>query len=575
MRRIQTLTLFVIISLIGTFAIQAQDAVPTLVSPTLVPTVPAGVTDQLLSESVLGRVQRDGVLRVGMLYNDPPFGELNIQGNHTGFDADLARSIANVWSVEIEFHQVTRQNWLDALQRGAVDLIIAARVHRREWDDVVEFSQSYRVSSQSMMVRAEFNDQGEPITPMLINMAGRPVGYVVGTASEVALREWQARSGIVVDAQPYLLIDQAIRALFAGEVDGVVARKEHLVRSTADYLDAITILPEPIQLEPFAIVLPRQDAVARLFVNRTLQYLLEQGTLEELHTQYFPGEPFNFDVMPVWNNIGDEPPSLGQVNPTISYPQQYAAPRILNEKVLRVAGMPQITDDMSEGLRRVAQVQRGILDQFAERWGVRLEFVEGDPVQLIASGQAEIALGLPLDWNLAGQVDFSQPFLMHGDRMMAPIRRDIGGFNELRGRWIAVIRDDAGAEERAQGWADSINANVRFLQIFEGNAATTILEDPPNADVVYADSLKLIPHLQANPDELELTDRWYSRNYLAFAVPHNDLDFRRLVNYTLQEMVEDGSLGTLLTSVIPPGSEPPQFDIWPGSDQYLGLTLSR
>jgi ABC-type amino acid transport substrate-binding protein len=133
---------------------------------------------------------------------------------------------------------------------------------------------------------------------------------------------------------------------------------------------------------------------------------------------------------------------------------------------------------------------------------------------------------------------------------------------------------DTGAQDRAQAWADSVNVRVRFYSTFEQDAARAMLQEN-NADVIYGDSLKLIQHLIANPNDLKLTDRWYSKNYVGFAVPRNDIDVRLLVDYTLQEMVADGSLQTLLAIVLPPNSEQPSFAVLPGSSTYFGLELRR
>jgi ABC-type amino acid transport substrate-binding protein len=101
-----------------------QDTVPTLVPPTLVPVQDTGIGDALASESAIARIQRDGKVRVGLLYNAPPFGELNIRGEVSGFDADLARSMAEAWGVEVEYVQVTRQTAIDTLRAGQVDMLV-------------------------------------------------------------------------------------------------------------------------------------------------------------------------------------------------------------------------------------------------------------------------------------------------------------------------------------------------------------------------------------------------------------------------------------------------------------------
>lgn len=99
-----------------------------------------------------------------------------------------------------------------------------------------------------------------------------------------------------------------------------------------------------------------------------------------------------------------------------------------------------------------------------------------------------------------------------------------------------------------------------------------------SADVAYGDSLKLIPQVQANPDQLRLTTRgdspdpWYTRVYVGIAVPRNDIDFRLLVEYTLQELARSGTWQNLLTPVMLPQDIPP-YDIWPGASDYLGFKL--
>src|SRR5688572_9082675 len=170
--------LLMLVLLLPAHSLVSQDMVGTLVAPTPVPVIDTGASDTLLSESGVARIQRDGLLRVGVLYNEPPFGELTIRGEVNGFDADLARAIAEAWGIKVEFMQVTRQNALDTLKSGLVDMLMAAQVHRRELDRVVEFSMTYHVGRQAMMVRA---DAG---IDLLANLSGRQVGFILGTEGE-------------------------------------------------------------------------------------------------------------------------------------------------------------------------------------------------------------------------------------------------------------------------------------------------------------------------------------------------------------------------------------------------------
>lgn len=569
--RLKTLFFLLVMMILGVGGALSQgtgDVAPLLV-PTLVPTPVRGILDTVPSQSTVARLVQSGQVRVGLLYNEPPFGELTVRGEVRGFDADLARKIAEVWGIEAVFVQVTRQSALEQLQAGNVDMLLSAQVRRRDADLLVEFSQPYRMGRQAMMVRND--DPAET----LFNMTSRKIGYVVGTEGDRALREWQSNTGISLLTHPYYTLDNALSALFSGEVDGIVGRQEQLLRVAGDYLFSIKLLDEAVAVEPFSVAFVRQDVSFRNLVNRTLQYLIEKGEMDALYRNYFQGQAFALDSSPVWENVGEEAPQLAQFNVDVRFPQQYAVPRLLSERKLRVAGLTPPPSDASAGQALTYQFNQRVVDEMARRWGVQVEYVEGgDVFELIELGLADIAVGVHLDWNFANRVDFSQPYMLHGDRLMVESRISIGGFNDLRNKWIAIMTSDEGAQARAQAWADSVNARVRFYSTREQEASDVVLLQN-NADVVYGDSLKLIAHLQAHPNDLRLTERWYSRYYVGFALPYNDADLRLLVDYTLQEMQNDGTLRSFLEVVIPAGSDFPVFLTTTGDKSYYGIRLTR
>lgn len=547
---------------------QGSETVPTLVSPTLVPTAALASVDSLLTESAVASIQQTGVLRVGILYNDPPYGELSLRGEIRGYDADLVRLIAETWDVEVEFVQVTRQNAVDMLNLGRVDVLLSALIHHRLYDTKVEFSQTYLLGKQSMMVLAD-NDAAAPTA--LIN---RPIGFVLGTRSEQALLQWEKRFGLPLNKVFYLTLDRAFVALAQGEIAGIVGEDQQLLNVSRNDPDLIKILDEPIGLEPHAIAVRRQDVNMRNLLNYTLQFLADDGQLEVLFSEYFPGQDFPADIIYLWDGLDDDPNPV-QFATDVPYPPQYVMGRVLDAGLLRVAGLTDLPEGATESDIRLDNLNRGLINEMAQRWGVSVEFVPSTPemgVDLVRSGQADMVIGILPHWRFADAVDFTTPYLLHGDRLMVPSRSNIEGFNELRGQWIAVMIGDDTAQQRAQDWADSINATVNFYQTLESDAALTILEQD-NADVIYANSLSLIPHLEASPDALRLTDRWYSRSYYGIGVPRNDIDFRLLVDYTIQEMIVDGILEQLSSSLIL-SDELPQFDIWPGDASYFGVSVS-
>ncbi len=547
---------------------QDNQPIPTLVVPTLVPTNAESQSDALLSQSAIADIQATGIFRVGILYNEPPYGELSTRGELRGFDAQFAQLIAETWDIEVEFIQVTRQNALDTLNHGDVDAVFTAFIHHRAYDTQVEFSQTYLLGGQSMMVRA---DSEYEVPTTLIN---RPIAYVIGTRGEQAVQLWGQRLGLPLNLQPFLNIDRAYVALAQGEVDGVVAEESRLLGVSRNDPDLIRILDDPISFEPHAIAVRRQDVNLRNLLNQTIQYLTDEGELEVLFSEFFPGQDFPSDIIYLWDGIGDAP-NPSQFTGDISYPAEYATNRVLQSGVLRVAGIIDLPQSPSESDIRIDNLNRGLANEIARRWGVSVEIIASTPemgVDLVRAGQADLVLSIQPDWRFADAIDFTTPYLLHGDRLMVQTRSNVEGFNELRGQWIGVMIGDETAQQRAQEWADSINATVNFYQTLESDAVITLIEEN-NADVIYANSLSLIPHLEASPNALRLTERWYSRSYYGIGVPRNDIDFRLLVDYTIQELIVDGTLERLSSSLIL-SDELPQFDIWPGESRYLGITLS-
>jgi len=572
---ITIILLFPVIAIVPVSLAQ-DDPVPTLVPPTPVPVEPTGEPDFVISESTVARLQRDGVVRVGVLYNEIPFGQYTVQGEVTGFDADLARLLAETWDVELELIQVTRQNRFDLLSNGTVDMLLAAVVHERSLDARFEFSQTYRLGGQVLMVEADSE------IASIFNLGGQTVGYVVGTEGQTALNNWMASSGIQVQTRAYLTFDEMLSGLFGGEVVAIAGRDTRLYRTALPVLDAVQVLDTPLQEEAFGIVMLRQDLHLRNLVNRTLQYLAsdadlgQESTLEQLHAEYFPNDEFPYAALPIYTNVGDEAPQLAQFPADVPLPQIYAATTIINNGVVRVAGL-QNPDTLPPEEVFVANANRAVIEQMASRWGVQIQVIDGDPIQAVANGQADIAVGITPDWNAAANVDFSQPYVQHGRRLMYPEGRDLDRLGDLFAttRIVATISGDEGAQELANSWAEFVGIfNMRFFETSLDNAADTILEDN-NALVVFADSFLLLPIVRENPTDLAIGPTWYDRQFLTFALPQNDIDFRRLVNYTLQEMVADQSLTTLTVPIIPEGERAPQIGIWSGSSEYLGLNLGR
>lgn len=567
------LLLFIMVALVG--GASAQDVIPTLVPPTLVPVDVVSTADTQTTESGVARIIRDGKVRVGILYNEPPFGVFDIRGQVSGFDADLARAIGEAWGVDVEFDQVTRQTEIDAVEARQIDLLIGAQPHTRSLDSLVEFSQAYYPSVQAILVR---NGDGATV---LEHMANRQIGVVIGTRGEQAVSDWLLRVNYTFGVQRFLTLDEALAALDSQQIDGVVDNRadltQHLTPGKQRFVDV------PVNPEPFAIAMQRQDVNLRDLVNKTLQYLFLSGKLDAIHQKNFNGEGYPGAAFIIWDSVGGDAPHPDQFGQDIPLPSQPVLPRLRSDHNLRVAGFHDLPSDAPESQRRIDAVNRALVNALAQRWQVNVIPVPENgqnPIDIVAAGGADLAVGVDPNWNYAAQVDFTTHYLVHGYRLMVRTDSNIGSIGDLRGKVIGTFQSDADARDVFGVFAQREGAIVDdfFGILREQDAGYTVLVDN-NASVVFGDSIKLMPSLDSYPDQLKMTTNaaglplWYTRDFLGFAVPRNDLDFRLLVEYTLQDLYTSGALQDMLRPVMLP-SETPQLEVWPGLGSVQGAMLA-
>ena len=527
----------------------------TLQVPTLYP-YPTPEPTERPAVSGIRRIVDEGVLRVGIKLNEPPFGMLDREGNIVGYDADIARALAESWGVTLTFVQVTNQTAIDYLLSGEVDLLLAAMPHRREHEAYMDFSQSYFASGQAALARADAGISA------VGDLNGRSLAVVAGSTALEALFERDISAPLLVVET----MDEALAALTGGEVDAVIDSMVRLRRAKADLGDAVNLLDELLNSEPFAVGIRRFDVNLRNALNRTLQALESGGRMAEIHGAWFPG--YTYPGMVTWES--DDARAFAEYPTDITYGGSVVS-RIAQGEALYVAGLGQPGDPEQGALEGF---YRALVEAMAARWGVQVEFLpesSEQPGAWVADGRAQLAVGAQPRWDGADAVDYSQGFLLHGDRLVVPENSDIRGFGDMRGKRVAVFGENAArAEERANELALSVR--VRLAGVAQVEDAETALRalNQRNVDAIFGDSLALGPLVEANSDRVRFTERFYSRHGVAFAVPRNDADFRALVNFTLQDLVREGVYDRIYAESLG-WAEPLPVEIWPGDDSWLGL----
>jgi ABC-type amino acid transport substrate-binding protein len=229
------------------------------------------------------RVQRSGVLRVGMDASFPPFEYVDGGGNLVGFDVDLAREVAARLGVEAQFvANLPYDGLYDALTAGRVDVVISALYVDPARAAGFAYSTAYFDAGQVLVVA----DGVEGVEGME-DLGQRMLAVEFGGEGDVVARAWARRlDGLVI--LPCQDADEALAKVAAGQAEAaLVDRLSALARAGGE--EALVIVGPLVTEEPYAAAVRRESQRLLQAVDEVLADLGADGTLARLRQRWFGG----------------------------------------------------------------------------------------------------------------------------------------------------------------------------------------------------------------------------------------------------------------------------------------------
>lgn len=224
------------------------------------------------------RIQSTNTLRVGLDPTYPPFENAD-DGELRGIDVDLAHAIGDRLDLDVEFVYFGYDGLYDALATEQVDVLISALVIRSDQLDDFAYSEPYFNAGQLLAVPAD-----DDRTQGLEDLNARTVAVELGAQGHVIATDWQRRLP-ELSVEPYPTPNEALDATVQGQtaatvVDAISARL-YLAQN-----DGLRLVAEPITVEPFAMVVRRDDQRLLSELNTALQALEKNGQLDQLISRH-------------------------------------------------------------------------------------------------------------------------------------------------------------------------------------------------------------------------------------------------------------------------------------------------
>jgi glutamate/aspartate transport system substrate-binding protein len=238
----------------------------------------------------LRRIRDTGAILVGVREASVPFSFIDAQKQPQGYSVDLCLRIADAIKadmklprLEVRFIPVTSSNRIPMLKEGRIDLECGSTTNTRDRQKEVAFAYTTFVAGIKMLAKKSANVNS------IEDLRGKKVVVTAGTTSEkmlAALNEERVLRLDILKAkdhnESFRLVEQGAAVAFP--MDDVLL---YGLVSKAAKPDDFAVVGRYLSVEPYAIMLRRDDAPFERIVNRTLNELFQSGEIRRYYAKWF------------------------------------------------------------------------------------------------------------------------------------------------------------------------------------------------------------------------------------------------------------------------------------------------
>jgi len=241
-------------------------------------------------EPVLKKVVETGRITFGYAEDALPFSFTDRSGKPAGYSVDLCRAIAErvrkelkLPKLEIEFIKVESSERVTSLVHSRVDMDCSTSTQTLSRMEEVDFTFMTFVTGTSMVSRKD-KGSAEPS-----QIQGKRIAVIPGTTTEEAVTQYLTEARLTAEIIPVANYGGGMGLLEEGEVDGFFSDRVLLIGQImkSPMRDKLQLSEGLISYEPYALMLPRDDADFRLIANRTLANIYSGNQIDVLYRKWF------------------------------------------------------------------------------------------------------------------------------------------------------------------------------------------------------------------------------------------------------------------------------------------------
>lgn len=248
-----------------------------LISSAMVYINPAAYAEQ---DQKWEKIKERGELRVGLSADYAPMEfehTVNGKTEYAGVDIDLAKKIAKDNNLKLKIVNMSFDSLLGALKTGKIDIIISGMTSTPERKKQVDFSDSYMMTKNIMLVKKDKVNEYKDIK----DFNNKKVGAQKGTEQEkIAQTEIENASITSLSRLPDVIL-----ALKSGKVEGVVVEKPvaeaYLKQNPKLGISNVKFNEEE---KDTVIAVPKDSPKLLSQINKTIKEVKDKGLIDKYMT---------------------------------------------------------------------------------------------------------------------------------------------------------------------------------------------------------------------------------------------------------------------------------------------------
>ena len=231
---------------------------------------------------VLDRVIENGVLKVAMSGDQPPFNAVSRDKSIIGFDVDLAKALAGAMKVKMEIVQMPFGDLAAAVASGKADMVMSGMAITPDRTQKMSFVGPYMLSGKSMLTTSKVMSTVK--SGAEFNSPDMKLVALKNSTSETFIQRNLPNASLSTIAN----YDEGIQQLLAGDIDAMVADLPILKLSVLRNPSAgLGVIDPPLSVEPIGIAISNNDPQFENLVRNYLSTFEKAGVTKQLRQKWF------------------------------------------------------------------------------------------------------------------------------------------------------------------------------------------------------------------------------------------------------------------------------------------------